>query len=281
MTMQDDNQLGNYLRERRQRLDAAKLGYTLLRRRTPGLRQEEVAVRACVSTTWYTWLEQGRGGAPSEDVLERLAKALELSAAVRDHLFLLAQNRLPGVTWQAGVEVSPSLQRVLDSITHSPALVKTAEWQVVAWNHAATKVFVDYAQLPPEQRNILLMMFRNEEMKKRLPDWHKVTRGMVANFRADVPTCRRADVARTGASEHVRMLVEELSVMSETFRQLWQSQEVSQHGKGIKQLWLPDEGVLELEYSTFAVEGKPGLSLVVFNPRQQHDRDCVARLLLR
>ncbi|MBD9646021.1 MULTISPECIES: helix-turn-helix transcriptional regulator [unclassified Pantoea] len=273
MTSQDDNQLGNYLRERRQRLDAAKLGYTLLRRRTPGLRREEVAVRACVSTTWYTWLEQGRGGAPSEEVLERLARALELSAAERDHLFLLAQNRLPGVTWQAGVDVSPSLQRVLDSMENTPALVKTAEWQVVAWNRAATKVFVDYAELPPAQRNILLMMFRNEEMKKRLPDWHKVTRGMVANF--------RADVARTGASEHVRALVEELCEMSDTFRQLWQSQEVSQHGEGIKQLWLPDEGVLELEYSTFAVEGKPGLSLVVFNPRQQHDRECVARLMAR
>lgn len=273
MTQQDDNVLGNYLRERRQRLDAAKLGYTLLRRRTPGLRREEVAVRACVSTTWYTWLEQGRGGAPSEEVLERLARALELSAAERDHLFLLAQNRLPGVTWQAGVDVSPSLQRVLDSMENTPALVKTAEWQVVAWNRAATKVFVDYAELPPAQRNILLMMFRNEEMKKRLPDWHKVTRGMVANF--------RADVARTGASEHVRALVEQLCEMSDTFRQLWQSQEVSQHGEGIKQLWLPDEGVLELEYSTFAVEGKPGLSLVVFNPRQQHDRDCVARLMAR
>jgi len=273
MTSQDDNQLGNYLRERRQRLDAAKLGYTLLRRRTPGLRREEVAVRACVSTTWYTWLEQGSGGAPSEEVLERLARALELSAAERDHLFLLAQNRLPGVTWQAGVDVSPSLQRVLDSMENTPALVKTAEWQVVAWNRAATKVFVDYAELPPAQRNILLMMFRNEEMKKRLPDWHKVTRGMVANF--------RADVARTGASEHVRALVEELCEMSDTFRQLWQSQEVSQHGEGIKQLWLPDEGVLELEYSTFAVEGKPGLSLVVFNPRQQHDRECVARLMAR
>lgn len=273
MTPQDDNLLGNYLRERRQRLDAAKLGYTLLRRRTPGLRREEVAVRACVSTTWYTWLEQGRGGAPSEEVLERLARALELSAAERDHLFLLAQNRLPGVTWQAGVDVSPSLQRVLDSMENTPALVKTAEWQVVAWNRAATKVFVDYAELLPAQRNILLMMFRNEEMKKRLPDWHKVTRGMVANF--------RADVARTGASEHVRALVEELCEMSDTFRQLWQSQEVSQHGEGIKQLWLPDEGVLEMEYSTFAVEGKPGLSLVVFNPRQQHDRECVARLMAR
>lgn len=273
MPLQDDNLLGNYLRERRQRLDAGKLGYPLLRRRTPGLRREEVAVRACVSTTWYTWLEQGRGGAPSEEVLERLAKALELSAAERDHLFLLAQNRLPGVTWQAGVDVSPSLQRVLDSMTHTPALVKTAEWQVVAWNHAATKVFVDYAQLPPEQRNILLMMFSNEEMKKRLPDWHHVTRGMVANF--------RADVARTGASEHVRALVDELSEMSETFRLLWQSQEVSQHGEGIKQLWLPDEGVLELEYSTFAVEGKPGLSLVVFNPRLQRDCETVARLMAR
>ncbi|MBP2199534.1 helix-turn-helix transcriptional regulator [Pantoea cypripedii] len=273
MTMQDDNLLGNYLRERRQRLDAARLGYPMQRRRTPGLRREEVAIRACVSTTWYTWLEQGRGGAPSEVVLERLAQALELSAAERDHLFLLAQNRLPGVTWQAGVSVSPSLQRVLDSMPVTPALVKTAEWQVVAWNRAATKVFVDYAQLPPAQRNILLMIFRDEQMKKRLPEWESVARGLVANF--------RADVARTGASEHVRALVEELCAMSETFRRLWQSHEVSQHGEGIKQLWLPDEGVLELEYSTFAVEGKPGLSLVVFNPHREQDHACMTRLMAR
>lgn len=270
----DNNVLGNYLRDRRMRLDAAQLGYSMRRRRTPGLRREEVAMRACMSTTWYTWLEQGRGGSPSADVLERLAEALTLSKAERDHLFLLAQNRLPGVEYQGGVAVSPSLQRVLDSMADSPAMIKTAEWHVVAWNRAATAVFVDYGALHPDERNVLRMMFRDEATKRQLlPDWEQVSRGLVANF--------RADVARTGASEHVRALVDELSLMSATFREMWQSHDVSYHGEGLKQLRFPDEGLIDMEYSTFAVEDKPGLSLVVFNPVTDDDRAKLQRVIAR
>src|SRR6476469_11197383 len=96
-----ENLLGAYLKDRRTRLDAAAFGFAGSRRRTPGLRREEVAQRANVSPTWYTWLEQGRGGAPSADVLDRIARALMLTEVEREHLFLLGLGRPPEARYHA------------------------------------------------------------------------------------------------------------------------------------------------------------------------------------
>src|SRR5215475_5909537 len=100
MPVMNDNPLGTYLKDRRARLDPAAFGFSSARRRTPGLRREEVAQRANVSATWYTWLEQGRGGAASTEALERIARALALNAVEREHLFLLAQHRLPALRYE-------------------------------------------------------------------------------------------------------------------------------------------------------------------------------------
>src|SRR5580700_9485493 len=120
------NLLGTYLRDRRTRLDPAALGFSSARRRTPGLRREEVAQRANISPTWYTWLEQGRGGAPSADVLDRIARALMLTDVEREHLFLLGLGRPPEVHYRKGDGVTPRLQRLLDALEPSPALIRTA-----------------------------------------------------------------------------------------------------------------------------------------------------------
>src|ERR1700734_2426558 len=133
-----ENLLGAYLRGRRAKLDPAALGFGSERRRTPGLRREEVAQRANISPTWYTWLEQGRGGAPSADVLDRIARALMLTHVEREHLFLLGLGRPPEVRYRKDEGVTPRLQRVLDALDPSPALIRTAIWDVVAWNRAAT-----------------------------------------------------------------------------------------------------------------------------------------------
>src|SRR6185436_17152019 len=147
MASASENLLGTYLKDRRAKLDPASFGFPLTRRRTPGLRREEVAQRAHVSATWYTWLEQGRGGAPSADVLDRLSRALQLTDDEREHLFLLAQDRPPPVHAPASPEVTPQMQRVLDAMGDTPAIVKTPVWTVVAWNRAAAVVLVDYAKL--------------------------------------------------------------------------------------------------------------------------------------
>src|SRR5579884_2595965 len=150
-----ENLLGAYLRDRRAKLDPAALGFSAGRRRTPGLRREEVAQRANISPTWYTWLEQGRGGAPSPDVLDRIARALMLTDVEREHLFLLGLGRPPERRYRPEEGVTPRLQRVLDALEPTPALIRTAIWDVVAWNRAATVLLTDFAAVGPEGRNML------------------------------------------------------------------------------------------------------------------------------
>jgi transcriptional regulator with XRE-family HTH domain len=267
----DGSSLGAYLKNRRERLDPASFGYAG-RRRTPGLRREEVAQRANISATWYTWLEQGRGGNPSADVLDRIARALTLTAVEREHLFLIGLGRPPEIHYRGGDVITPRLQRLLDALTHSPAMIRTATWDVVAWNRAAAAVFTDYGALPPDQRNILRMMFRDPRVRAAHPEWEAMARAVVAAF--------RIDVARAGAEAEVAPLVEELCRSSAEFASLWRDSDVRAHGDGVKQLRHPRLGPLGLEYSAFAVDGRPDLSLIVYNPATRADQKLVESLLV-
>jgi transcriptional regulator with XRE-family HTH domain len=263
--------LGNYLKDRRTKLDPAAFGFPAQRRRTPGLRREEVAQRANVSVTWYTWLEQGRGGAPSAEVLDRIARALSLTAIEREHLFLLAQNRPPEVQYQAAESVTPRLQRVLDLLEFSPALVKTSTWDVLAWNRAAAAVLTDYGTLAADQRNILRLMFCDSRVRALQPDWESVARFVVGAF--------RADVARAGASLRVQALVDELSQVSPEFKALWADNDVRSYGGGTKHLRHPQLGPIAMEYSAFMVDGQPDLTMLVYNPATPADVEAVRSLI--
>src|ERR1700739_3269598 len=138
-----EKSLGTYLKHRRAKLDPVALGFSSQRRRTPGLRREEVAQRANISPTWYTWLEQGRGGSPSADVLDRIARALMLTELEREHLFLLGLGHPPEAHYKKDDGVTPRLQRILDALEPSPALIRTATWDVVAWNRAVAAMLAD------------------------------------------------------------------------------------------------------------------------------------------
>ncbi|MEW9570650.1 helix-turn-helix transcriptional regulator [Rhodanobacter sp. Si-c] len=269
----ETNPLGTYLKARRAKLDPAALGLPLERRRTAGLRREEVAQRAHVSVTWYTWLEQGRGGAPSPEALERIAGALQLDTVEREHLFLLALGHLPEVRFQPVGDVTPRLQRVLDALQSSPALIKTTTWDVVAWNRAAAAVLADYGMLAPEQRNVLRLMFLNPRVRAAQHHWESVARSVVAAF--------RADVARTGAtaSDSVRSLIDELERQSPEFAAMWRDNDVRHFGGGRKQLTHPQAGEIALEYSSFAVDGRPDLGMVVYNPATPVDAARILELI--
>ena len=258
MATDTPNNLGAYLRDRRNRLDAAALGFAGGRRRTPGLRREEVASRADISPTWYTWLEQGRGGAPSADVLDRIAEGLMLTEPEREHLFMLGLGRPPEVRYKRVEGVTPRLQRILDALEVSPALIKTATWDVVAWNRAAAALLTDYSQLPREGRNILRLMFGSQRVQAVQEDWESVARFVVGAF--------RADAARAGATAEITKLVDELSRASPDFDRLWRNNDVVAHGEGLKRIRHPDLGLIELEFSAFAVDGRPELGMVVYNP---------------
>src|SRR5580693_6664287 len=266
-----DNLLGAYLKDRRAKLDPASFGLPLTRRRTPGLRREEVAQRANVSATWYTWLEQGRGGAPSADVLDRIARAMMLTDVEREHLFLLGLGRPPEARYHEPDGISPRLQRLLDTLEYSPAFIRTATWDVIAWNKAAAVVLTDYSTLAEGQRNVLRMMFRDSRVRAAQANWQNVARYVVASF--------RADVARAGAARNVQSLVDELCATSAEFAAMWRDNDVQGHGDGVKVLHHPIAGPLSMEFSAFAVDGRPDLNMVVYNPATPADADKIKALL--
>ena len=263
-----DNALGAYLKDRRTKLDPAAFGLAAARRRTPGLRREEVASRAHISPTWYTWLEQGRGGAPSADVLERIARALMLTDVEREHLFLIGLGRPPEVRYHGGEGITPRLQRVLDALDPSPALIRTATWDVVAWNRGATVMLTDYGALAPHQRNILRMIFLDPRAREAQYDWESVARYVVGAF--------RVDAARAGAASQVKPLVDELCRLSPEFLAMWHDNDVhGTHGDLVKHIRHPVLGPLAFEYTAFAVDGRTDLTMVVYNPATAADADKI------
>lgn len=267
-----DNLLGTYLRDRRTKLDPAAFGFPAERRRTPGLRREEVAQRANISPTWYTWLEQGRGGAPSADVLERIARALMLTDVEREHLFLLGLGRPPEVRYRKSADVTPRLQRVLDALDPTPALIRTAVWDVVAWNRAATVMLVDYGSLAPEQRNILRYIFLDPGARAAQYDWEEVARFALGAF--------RMDAVRAGAAAEVEPFVAELRRLSPEFAAMWAENDVrGRHGEAVKHIRHPVLGPLAFEYSAFSVDGRTDLGMVVYNPATPEDADRIRSLL--
>ncbi|WP_417694045.1 helix-turn-helix transcriptional regulator [Roseibium sp.] len=275
--MQSDktSTLGAFLRDRRARLDPVTFGFGGGRRRTPGLRREEVAQRSNISPTWYTWLEQGRGGAPSADVLERIASGLMLTEPERVHLFMLGLGRPPEPHYKPQEGVTPRLQRVLDALSPSPAILRTAVWDVVAWNDAAAVLLTDYALLPPEERNVLRLMFSAQRARKRPDDWQQVARYLVGAFRADVAR------AGAGAAKEAQRVIDELSAASSDFACFWQETDVSSYTEGSKRVHHPDVGVVELEFSSFAVDGRLDLGMLVFNPTSAEAAQRIAALMQR
>jgi transcriptional regulator with XRE-family HTH domain len=269
----DEKLLGSYLKDRRARLDPEACGFALGRRRTPGLRREEVAQRANVSPTWYTWLEQGRGGAPSPEALARISAALVLTDIEREHLFLLVFGRARIAQQNQHQGVSAQLQRVLDCLHTSPAMIKNACWDIVAWNEAAAAVLTDYALRAPTDRNVLRMVFCDAAVRAALPDWEAHARFLLAAF--------RADSARAGMPQAAQDLVAELSSTSAEFAELWRAHDVGTMGEGTKLVQHVDAGLITLEYSSFAVDGQPDLSMIIFNPATPADGDKVRRVLAK
>ena len=261
--MPGDSLLGGYLRERRTRLDPAALGYAGGRRRTPGLRREEVAQRAGISATWYSWLEQGRGGPPSALALDRLADALTLTAVEREHLFLLALGRPPEVRYQPPGGVTPRLQCVLDALETCPAMIRTATWEVVGWYQAAAAVFTDYGALPPTDRNVLRQMFLDPRARTANSNWDGVARFIVGVF--------RGDAARAGAAATVQPIVDELCAKSPDFATMWRENAVNGACEGVRRLRHPQLGEIALEFSAFAVDGRADLAMMVYTPVSPND----------
>lgn len=252
-------EFGDFLRSRRERLTPASVGLAEgLRRRTPGLRREEVALLAGVGTTWYTWLEQGRDVHPSAEVIAALADALKLDLAERRHLFILG-NRLPPESLPTGPEVvEQPLRRMLDSLTGQPAYVLGRRWDVLAWNGAAKALFGDYGSLQGDERNIMHMVFANPRHRRLLIDWETLAPASLAMF--------RADSARYAGDPDFQRLIATLMKASPEFRNWWPQHDVLRSFAGHKRIKHPVAGRMNFEYTSLAVSEQQDIKLIVYTP---------------
>jgi transcriptional regulator with XRE-family HTH domain len=258
--------LGDFLRARRERLTPAMAGLEPgARRRTPGLRREEVAQLGGLSATWLSWIEQGREVSVSPHALARLARALQLSAAERGYLFELAARRDPDARAATGAdEVPRAMQAVVDAIA-VPAYLLDRGWTARAWNAAAARLFLgwlDGAGDGHADRNLLRFIFTSPAACRLICDWEARARRVLAEFRAD--TSRHLD------DPGLRALVEDLRQASSLFDRVWREQSVTAREGGERGFNHPREGLLVYEQVTFALAGRSELKLVLLVPMQPH-----------
>ncbi|HEX6797941.1 MAG TPA: helix-turn-helix transcriptional regulator [Ktedonobacterales bacterium] len=250
--------LAAFLRTRRARLRPADVGLPARsRRRTPGLRREEVAELAHIGVSWYTLLEQGHDVHPSHQVLESLARALRLTAAEEQHLFLLAAHELPAATTAVeDVQITPALQRVVDALDPHPAFLIGRRWDVLAWNRAADLLFRFHEPCPPHIRNVVWRYFQRPGVRAADLDWQTQARNLVAQL--------RADYARYPGDPSFQELVDDLRRVSPEFGQWWEQHDVRGLPDGSRSMQHPTLGPLAFDHVTFQTSITPDLRLKVY-----------------
>jgi transcriptional regulator with XRE-family HTH domain len=232
------DELGRFLRSRRERVNPEQLGFPVsTRRRTQGLRREEVAVLAGVSPTWYTYLEQGRNIHPSTEVLDSIARVLRLTEEERRYMHTLAYGQVlkpQPLSPEAPAELlARQLVDSLERFTY-PVYATNTRCDLLAWNGAAADWYDDWGRLPPGERNMMHWMLVSPQARQRLLDWKDDTRDIVARW--------RAEVARWPADVGLRQLVAEFALLSPDFRRWWNDHDVEEHRSRIRRFRHPKLG---------------------------------------
>jgi transcriptional regulator with XRE-family HTH domain len=260
--------LGTFLRARRERLTPIE-SQLRTRRRTPGLRREEVAMRASISAEWYTYLEQDRGIRPSTEVLERIAIALELDWAEREYMNALAFPRTQAFT--PASELPEGLQLFIDDLEHRPAYVVNDFWDIVGWNTAAANVFpLQTLQLNDQQPNLVKAVFLCDPWRQLYESWELTARRMLSLF--------RLFVADHSSHPRCTQLVTELLTSSADFAMWWKQQDVAVSSSGTKHLIHPQMGELLLNYTSFRTMDEPSLTVISYSPHDAMTRQRLQTL---
>lgn len=229
-------------------------------RRALGLRREEVCYLAGISVSWYSWLEQGRDISPSRQVLDAVARALELDAA--EHAYVLS---LAG--WATSTPSGPEhlrepppghVQRLLDALENAPAFAMTRYWHIRAWNDAYARLFPRIAEVGVAERNLLRLLFTDPAVRDLLPDWDVDVRRFLAEFRAET-------APHLGESE-LDALVADLAAASEPFRRWWADRDVHGFVSRRRRFRHPDRGVVSLEHHLVTLADPADLRLVIYLP---------------
>lgn len=276
MDMSDPHrELGEFLRRARARRNPETTG--LLPdgriRRVPGLRREEVALLAGVSTDYYTRLEQGRNVAPSVQVIEALIRALDLDTAGQTYLRTLVSTAGTPLTRSrpSAQRVRPGLYQLLDSFSSQPALILGRRTDILASNALARALFADFESMPAKHRNYARWMLLDENARTLFRDWEEQARNAVEAL--------RLDAAATPDDQGTQQLVGELSLASDEFRQWWSAHRVHQRAHGTKRLNHPLVGELDVQFETLTVSGEPSQALYLYTAEPGTASDQALALL--
>lgn len=266
-------ELTDFLRTRRARLTPADVG--LLdgaRRRTPGLRREEVALLANIGSTWYTRLEQGLPINVSPQVLDSIALALRLTDTEREHLYVLAGQPAPERT-EAHIErVSPLLRRTLDALMPNPAIVRGRRFDMLAWNRASELIWGKPREDDPLSYNTMWRLFVEKKLCSLYPQWNENAPRIVAQF--------RAVAARYPDDPAFKSLIAQLLERSDDFARLWAQHNVSNVTEGLKRIDHPVVGEMTLDHTTLFVPDYPDMRVIVFTPEPGSDSERKLRELV-
>ena len=262
--MKDNNklrcqELSDFLKTRRFKITPEQAGLPPTgRRRTSGLRREEVAALAGIGVTWYTWLEQGRPIQVSQSVVESLARTLQLSPDEKKHLYTLTNQPVPIQKVHENQTVASQLQHLLNHLALCPSLITDIRWNVLAWNNEADLLFGPFEEMSHRERNIVWAMFMNTYYRSLFTDWEKYARDLLAAFRM---TCTEY-IGDTFLQE----LSQDLINGSDEFKQWWSLHELENSSSKYKQLRHPEVGLLDFEVTTFIPAGYDGIQMVVHVP---------------
>ena len=263
-------ELSAFLRSRRERISPTVAGVPLSgRRRTPGLRREEVAQLAGVGVTWYTWLEQGRDIKASDQVLNAIAGTLRLDRDERAHLFTLAGSAESASAGDAAA-VPEALRAVLQRLSPFAACVQNGRYDVLAYNPVYARLVSDFDAVPPEKQNCMYLLFTDPAWRKAYLDWDGAAARMVAQFRAQM-------------AEHVadpvwKAALRRMRTASPEFTALWDQHEVSMVSGTFKRLRNPWVGLLRLEAVSTWLAPHPGLRMLVYTPADAETRRRLEKL---
>ncbi len=257
-------ELADFLRRRRASIKPEDIGLPNGgRRRTPGLRREEVAQLAGVGTTWYTWLEQGRDVRASLEVLEAISRALRLTPAERTHLLLLGRGEDPPPCKSQRERVSATLRRLIENLGPNPAYVLGRRWDYLAWNRAACVLLGDLDSIPRGRRNHVWLYFMDPARRELFCDWEPGSRLLVAKF--------RADSAHHLGDPEFEQLIHALRQSSPEFCRQWKRHEVARTSTGRKELRHPVVGAMAFEHAVLHPGDVPDQRLILYSPLPEHD----------
>jgi transcriptional regulator with XRE-family HTH domain len=270
----DKQELGTFLRSRRERLRPEDVGLPSgSRRRTPGLRREEVAVLAHISTEYYVRLEQGRAPRPSAEVLAGIAGALRLTDAECDHLHVLA-GTAPSRTGMHRRDVRPSILALLQRLPYTAAFVTSAAFEVLAWNDLAAALMEDFAELAPKDRNLARRAFLGSAGS----DVTLYGVSDAAEFRHHVVTELRATVARYPSDPGLTELVAELRAASPEFARIWEQHDVQAAPTITKTFRHPVVGEVTVDCDVLMLTDRDQRLVLYSAPHGSHDAEALALL---